>query len=225
LCFPGPQKRGTGGTRYAASLSKVIFQVPEARSPPHEPRPVRGGPDLGWLGFVVSHPCREKTAAWMGHPDFWVDGEGWVGVVLSQVPKCEGSPPHDQDLSAGTPDRGHPHPAPGLGSWYPTHAAKRLRHGWGTRICGWMEKGGLGLWSPRSPKARDLHPTDQDLSAGTRTGAPGLESWYPTLAAKTKTPRGWDPNQGRLWGTRRNVHGAPHQDRDAVEWARINAAS
>jgi hypothetical protein len=29
---------------------------------------------------------------------------GAVGFVRSQVPKCEGSPPPDQDLSVGTPD-------------------------------------------------------------------------------------------------------------------------
>src|ERR1035438_1914046 len=56
---------------------------------------------------------------------------------------------------------------------------------------------------PRSPSARDLHPTDEDLSVGTPawgthflwTGESGLRarlgSCSPTLAGKTRTRLGW----------------------------------
>jgi hypothetical protein len=55
LAFPGPRKRGTGGTR--------------------------GDAELGWLGFVLSHPCdKDKDVARMGHPRVVLGLErlGWI---------------------------------------------------------------------------------------------------------------------------------------------------
>ena len=55
---------------YAASLSKVIFQVPEARSPPHEPRPVRGGPGPGVAWVRGIPPMPRKDCGMDGAPGF-----------------------------------------------------------------------------------------------------------------------------------------------------------
>ena len=45
----------------------------------------------GRLRVVVTHPSRKnKGAARVGHPVLWVVESGWLGVVVSQIPKCEG---------------------------------------------------------------------------------------------------------------------------------------
>ena len=85
-----------------------------------------------------------------------------------------------------------------------------------------FETDSVGIRLPRSQK-RDLHPTDEDLSVGTRTwgtrrrsllgaGSPRLKIesrgawslWTPTLATKTRTSRGWGTqfraNPGHLAG-------------------------
>ena len=37
--------------------------------------------------MLLSHPCRDEAASWMGHPD-WVIVEGIPGLARPGAPKC-----------------------------------------------------------------------------------------------------------------------------------------
>src|ERR1039457_6788445 len=51
---------------------------------------------------MVSHPSgKNKSTAKVGHPR-------WRGIMRTQVPKCEGSPPHGRRPVRGDPGPGAP---------------------------------------------------------------------------------------------------------------------
>jgi hypothetical protein len=79
--------------------------------------------------------------------------------------------------AGGACARGTGHPTPGekenRGSWSPTLSAIRLRKGWGTRHSQrpYGAHGFGGRTFPGLRYAPSRHPTDEDLSVGTPSGA------------------------------------------------------
>ena len=103
--------------------------------------------------FLVSHPfrkVREMDGAW----GCSTNEQRLLGFMVSQVPECEGpGAPGIRNLCIPGP---------------------QMRGTWGTRHPEFVY--------PRSPNARDLHPTDKDLSAGT----PALGHPHPGFISQSR---------------------------------------
>jgi len=52
-------------------------------------------PVLPGMREVLSHPCRDEAATWMGHPGFW-------GIEILKS-RSFAFHPNDEDLSLGAP--------------------------------------------------------------------------------------------------------------------------
>jgi hypothetical protein len=200
---PGPQKRGTGGTRYAASLSKVIFQVPEARSPPHEPRPVRGGPGPGVAWVRGIPPMPRKDCGMDGAPGF-LGGRrrvGWGCGLPGPQKRGTGGTRHPAWVR-GIP----PMPRKDCGmDGAPGFVAGWRRVGWGCGLPGPQKR---GISTPRT----------KTCPRGPRTGGARLGIVVSHPSGKNKDAARVGPESGQALGhpAKRPRRTPPRQRRSRV---------
>ncbi len=143
----------------------------------------------GWGSWSPTLAAKTKTRrGWGTRQVIWAQ-VAWLSPTLNAKDAFRMG--HPEILGGAAGDERHA----GWGSWSPTLAARtKTRRGWGTRQVIWAQVASLSPTLNAKSAFRMGHPEILGGAAGDGRHA-GWGSWSPTLAAKTKTRRGWGTRQ------------------------------